>query len=292
MTAATTRSTLNRAGTGPTQNPMAPKRTSLRATRLHRLTRGALALVLWLGSMALPCAGQAPAGGPAEAGSQGEAAPDGRTKFDFFAADLPPDWRTATPDEVFAMRESLPFVMRVPHPGSLFSVGNVDAWQKDGFDGQALIVIVRENEIPITEEAIDVIRANWSDPEIQGGARKVVEAEITTIGQDAHPAIRCIIDTAPWGGLPASRALEFYVPTAGHMLILSFRSWHDDFAAMRDAFESVVASATFPRPPRGVEEEDTLTDRLLNAAIIGALVGVALIGIRLSRSRAPRPTPS
>ncbi|MCA8943174.1 MAG: hypothetical protein KDB80_11495 [Planctomycetes bacterium] len=221
---------------------------------------------------------------PTSARAQVEQAPFERSTFAMFAADLPKGWRPMTPDEMFALEDSLPYVMRVTKPGSYFSIGDVDAWLANGFDGRALFVSVQSGEIPIVESSIEVIRETWSQHHA-GVQREFLSGEITQVGKDAHPTIRCRIRTPPVESMPAIEAIEYYVPTAGHMLILSFRSWQDDFDRAVPLYSQIADSLTFPRPPRGAEE---LSDRLFDAAIIGGLVGLALIVIRMMVRRPTR----
>lgn len=208
-----------------------------------------------------------------------------RVTEQMFAANLPVDWRTMTPDEMFTLEDSLPYLMRVTNPGWYYSVGAVDRWLETGFDGRALCVSVQSGEIPIEQSSIDTIRESWAEPR-DGVYREFVSGEISTLGKDEHPVIECRLRSPASGSIPAIEALEFYVPTSGHLLILSFRSWQDDFDQAAPIYRRIADSMTFPRPPRGAEE---LSDRLFDAAIIGGLVGLALIIIRMMVRRPTKP---
>jgi len=210
-----------------------------------------------------------------------------RVTHALFAADFPEGWRAMTPDEMFAMQDRLPFAMREVQPGFYFAIGDVERWQTNGFDGRALLVDVQTGEIPVTEESIETIRSHWANAKVGGAHREVQAAELVTLGPDAHPAIRCRVLTAADGETPPILADELYVPTSGRLLILSFRSWQDDFENVRAVYDSIAASLTFPRPPRGPEE---LSDRLWDAAMIGLVVGAAIVLLRMMRRRAPAPS--
>lgn len=232
---------------------------------------GRLTLAVILGS-GLPLAGQ-------------DSAPSRvhRTFSNTFGLELPKTWRAMTPDEMFELEASLPYVMREVQPNFYYSVGDVDRWLKDGFDGRAIHVHILEGDLSLDEAGIEKIRTSWAAPPAGGGpSREVVSAELTQLGPDLHSAIRCRIRTAADGNTPPIESLEFYVPTHRHVLILSFRSWQDDFQSVASLYESMADSATFARPPRKPEE---LSDRLLNAVLVGGLVGLALIAVRLMRRR-------
>ncbi len=199
-----------------------------------------------------------------------------------FSIELPNSWRAMTPDEMFSLEDQLPLLLREVQPGHYYAIGDVDKWLATGFDGRAILVSRQFGEIPIEEESIETIRQSWEDNATPEARREMLEGKISTIGQDDHPAIRCLIRTAASGSIPAMDATEFYVPTSQHLLILSFLSWQDDSDAVVDLYRSFAKSTTFPRPPQGAEE---LSDRLWNAVFIGALVGLALIALRMMKRR-------
>lgn len=205
-----------------------------------------------------------------------------RVRESLFAADLPTGWRSMTPDEMFGMREELPLTMRDIQPGWFYTIGDVERWEREGFDGHAILVHVQQGEIPVDEASIAHIRENWRDNDAVGGRRSVLDAEIVAVGENAHPAIRCEMSTESWQGMPPIRATELYVPTSGHLLILSFRSWQDDVERHRPLHEKIIESMTFPKPPKATEE---VTGRFTQALLIGAGVGLILILLRMSRRR-------
>lgn len=199
-----------------------------------------------------------------------------------FAATLPPNWRPLTVDEEITLRPQLIPDMRHLIPGHRVSYGPVDRWLESGFDGTALLVELSEApEIPADEAGIAQIRSRWDTyTSPTGDRRTVLSAHIIGLGADHHQAIECRIRSIPGDGGKAVEALEFYVPTGGHLLILSFRSWEDTFPEALTTFREMAGTLTFARPSQGPEE---LADRLLYAALIGVLIGLLLLAANRAR---------
>jgi hypothetical protein len=74
--------------------------------------------------------------------------------------------------------------------------------------------------------------------------------------------------------VPPMQALEIYAPTGGRLIIFQFRANADDFAAALPQFRKAIATLEFAREPEGPAK---LSDRLQNAAIVGAVVGLLLL---------------
>ena len=199
-----------------------------------------------------------------------------------FSATLPPSWRPLTVDEEITLRRQLTPDMRHLIPGHRVSFGPVDSWLESGFDGTALLAELSDApELPVDEGGIAQIRNRWeSFTSPDGGRRVVLSARIIDLGTDHHRAIECRIRSIPGDGSKAMEALEFYIPTGGHLLILSFRSWEDTFPETLATFRNVAHTLTFVRPPQGPEE---LADQLLYAAFFGILIGLLLLAANRTR---------
>ena len=207
--------------------------------------------------------------------------------FASFSANLPEEWRRLTPDEAFSLRDRLPYAVRRPVPGQYDVLGDIDTWLASGFDGQALTVTSQTGEIPIEQASIDQIREHWKGGSNEGPRRRFVDGEVTTIGKDAHPAIRCSMQTdAEPPSFGPSTSTDYYVPTHGQLLILAFHSWEDSVGRANPVMGPIVESASFPRPPKGIED---LGDRIGRALFVGALVGLGLVALRMLRKRPSPP---
>ncbi len=162
------------------------------------------------------------------------------------------------------------------------SFGPVDQWLSSGFAGTALLIKKEESaEITIDEEGIARVRQAWNEFNDQGTwSKQVLSAEVVELGADQHPAIECHMRISPGQGLKNLDALEFYAPTGGDLLILSFRSWEDDFPEALTGFRTMADSLTFARPPQGPDE---LADRLFYATLIGLLIGALLLAANKAR---------
>ena len=210
--------------------------------------------------------------------------PEGMKRFKLgdFAVDIPERWRPLEPNEVHDLRDQLPYDSQEVRPGTLFAIGDVDAWLKEGYDGRALLVVVKRRSSMAADEAdLESIRRHWQDfASLHGDRREVLSAQIVELGPDRHPALEFEIETRQGNDGKDIRALEIYVPTGGNQLIFSFRSWDDDFARARVSYRQMADSMTFARRP---PDRELLGNRLLQAAFVGVLVGLVLLMIRRAR---------
>jgi hypothetical protein len=176
---------------------------------------------------------------------------------------LPEGWRQLTPAEVRILRPKLPADLReMVLPGTLDRFGPVDSWLKDGFDGRCLTVVEKEGEPPLDAEGLATIRS-WV--EARG---TYVSGKLATVGPNHHPVLEVV------SRIPPTRALEVYAPTGGRVIIFQFRANEDDFAAALPLFRQALETLVFARKPDGPPK---LSDRLQNAAIVGAIVGLVLL---------------
>lgn len=202
----------------------------------------------------------------------------------YYSMVLPEDWRALTVDEARQLRAQLPTSLSgvYPHQGQMV-YGAVDRWIESGFEGFGLVVHQNQSgEIPLGEEGLQLLREEI--PNRPGNPRRIVSLEERAIGEDSHPALVAELASTDTNTRRDLRSLEFYVPTGGQLLILSFTSWEDSFGRAAPVFQQMVSSLTFARQARGPKE---VGDQLLYAALIGAVVGVILIVLRkTTRSRA------
>lgn len=198
-----------------------------------------------------------------------------------FSIQLPTGWRQLTPDEAFALAKKTPPVvpadLLAPTTAAFYPYGAVDQWLAGEFDGRCFTVQQVEGEYPIDAEGIRVIKEATERPTDDGWRREIVKTEIAELGADKHPVIECTVRQVGDGRWPVVRSLLLFVPTAGDTLILSFRAWEDDFEAASGVLRDAAESMTFARPARGPSD---LGDRLLYPALVGALVGLLLLGLR------------
>lgn len=221
----------------------------------------------------------APAQDPAAGGAlQRFQGPDGT-----YAIDLPSDWRQMTPAEMRAMRDILPPDMHAAQPLREYSVGPVERWLDDDFDGVSLQVAVRSDEVALDETGRQRIREHWR----QLGQQEGVEhdagpLERVELGPDGHPAFQGL-RTSRYAGLERSwRSIDSYVPTGGRTVILSLRAPAGQFDRWEGRFRAMLDSAVFARRPRGTA---SLGERLGFPIAIGAMVGVALALMYRMKSR-------
>jgi hypothetical protein len=168
----------------------------------------------------------------------------------------------------------------IPHVQRSF--GPVDQWLTSGFSGPSLLIKTEEGaEITTDEAGIARIKQTWQEfASPDSWRRQVLSAEVVELGPGNHPAIECHMRSIPEDGARNLDALEFYAPTGGDLLILSFRSWEDEFPEALTSFRTMADSLTFARPPQGPEE---LADRLFLAALIGLLIGALLLAANKAR---------
>ncbi len=182
---------------------------------------------------------------------------------DRYSISLPEGWRRLTPDEVRILRPKLPSDLReMVLPGTLDRFGPVDKWLSAGFDGRCLTVAEKEGEPPVDAEGLARIRS-WV--EAHG---TYVSGKQATVGPNGHPVLEVV------SRRPPDRFLEVYAPTGGRLIIFQFRAHEEDFAAALPLFRKALGTLVFAREPKGAPK---LSDRLQNAAIVGAIVGVVLL---------------
>jgi len=201
-----------------------------------------------------------------------------------FAIDLPAEWRELGPEEADRLREQLPYMLRavhtsIPHGTALQVFGAVDRWLESGFDGRALQIVSTSGGPAVDEELVETLREHYTAFDAEGVRREVLEAHLSTVGKDAHPCAELRIRTVE-PGFPPTRQLEFSTSTGARWLNLSFHAWEDDWDEAEAGIRALASSLTFPHPPR---DPEVLGDRLLEAAVVGGLVGVLLLTLRKLR---------
>ncbi|MHC4897488.1 MAG: hypothetical protein ACYTGW_10315 [Planctomycetota bacterium] len=162
-------------------------------------------------------------------------------------------------------------------PGTVDLFGRVDEWLRGKFDGRCLTVLQREGE-PALDAAALLEISSWleqrtADSE-SGCEYAYVSGRQATVGAASHPVLEVVTRIQPGDGTKPMRALEVYAPTGGHTVILQFRAYEDDFATALPQFRQVLGTLVFAREPKGPAN---LSDRLQNAAIVGAIVGLVLL---------------
>lgn len=197
-----------------------------------------------------------------------------------FAFVLPDGWRQVTPDEALQLSREptslVPADLLSPRQVAFYPYGAIDRWLGGAFDGRCLTIQQLDGEYPVDQEGISVIRAASSLPGEGGWRREVLSAELVELGKGEHQTIQCTVRDQAQGSRTI-KSLVLFVPTGGDTLVLSFRAWEDDYENALPEFHRVSASMTFSRPARGPTD---LGDRLLYPALIGALVGLLLLGLR------------
>ena len=216
-----------------------------------------------------------------------------RLQTAFFQVDLPDDWRQLMPNESLALRETLPWDFPIVQPGITDIFGPVDRWRESGFVGGALVVHRSDFEGEATPGYLAQVRGHWEEFRFDnGGRREVLAAQVGTLGRNDHPCLELELRSTAPDARP-THALEFHASTTGQELILSFRTWDDDYREVESTLRGIAATFTFPRPPNDPKD---LGSRLSEAAWIGALVGLALIalrrGLRGRSFRAPTDRPN
>ena len=197
-----------------------------------------------------------------------------RGRYDFVA---PSGWRQLTPMEARTLQPKLPADMRksLPVPGEFDRFGRIDDWLRGEFDGRCLTTFVKSGEPSLTAETLAEVRTQIADRSTRSGFDyTLVSAKQTTVGVASHPAFEVVVGIAASGGGKPMRALEIYAPTGGRTVFLEFRAFESDFPAALPEFRKVIATLVFAREPRGPAN---LSDRLQNAAIVGAIVGLVLL---------------
>lgn len=176
---------------------------------------------------------------------------------------LPEGWRQMTPGEVRTLRSKLPPDLReMVKPDVLDRFGPVERWLKEGFDGRALTVGQQEGEPALDEEGLAAIRSRVEE------RGTYVSGKLTKVGLKDHPALEVVRQ------ISSMQALEIYAPTGGALIVFQFRANVDDFNAALPQFRRAIATLEFAREPKGPAK---LSDRLQNAAIVGAIVGLVLL---------------
>ncbi|MBK8974707.1 MAG: hypothetical protein IPM29_02165 [Planctomycetes bacterium] len=237
-------------------------------------------------AVAAGCPQQPAPGSPAE---PEHVTPDGfaRHRDPLFAIDLPAHWRAVTPDESLDLQRLLPADVPRVQTGRVALFGDVDRWLAGDFDGRYLLALVASDfEAPEDDRRLATLRRHWEETTFAGGARReVLAGRVATVGLEAHPCVELELLGLPDAVGRRDRALEIYASTAGHELILGFRCFADDWDAAADTLRRMAASLAFARPAAPPER---LGDRLTRALTVGAIVGLALLGLRhLARARRP-----
>ena len=181
---------------------------------------------------------------------------------------LPEGWRQLTPDEARTLRPKLPIDMHKLWPGALDRFGQVDKWLAGSFDGRCLTVAQQEGEPSLDAEALAIIRS-WVE---QRGT--YVSGKQATVGLNNHPVLEVVTRIQPEHWTKPMQALEIYAPTGGRLIIFEFRAYEDDFVTALPQFRQALGTLVFAREPEGPPK---LSDRLQNAAIVGAIVGLVLL---------------
>jgi len=181
---------------------------------------------------------------------------------------LPEGWRQLTPDEARTLRPKLPADMHELRPGVLDRFGQVDKWLGGSFDGRCLTVAQMKGEPSLDAEALATIRSRVEE------RGTYVSGKVAAVGPNNHPVLEVVIRIQPEHSTKAMQALEIYAPTGGRMIILEFRAYEDDFATALPLFRKALGTLIFAREPKGPPK---LSDRLQNAAIVGAIVGLILL---------------
>lgn len=188
---------------------------------------------------------------------------------DRYRLTLPEGWRQLTPGEARTLRPKLPRDLReMVLPGVLDRFGQVDKWLAGSFDGRCLTVGLKAGEPPLDAEALATIRSWVEERGIY------VSGTLATVGPNNHPVLEVVTRTQPEHGTKPMQALEIYAPTGGRLIIFMFRAYEDDFATALPLFRQALGTLIFAREAEGPPE---LSDRLQNAAIVGAIVGLVLL---------------
>lgn len=196
---------------------------------------------------------------------------------------LPDGWTQVSPDLARAMRSQMPADLAILlNRGRVDRFGAVDTWQNQGFDGRCLTVHTQNDGEPgLNTETLDQIRARFRERSRADGLSYVGEPKISTIGEDQHPAIECVLHIGKQSGQALSTSLVFIVPTGGQTIRFSFRANETDFEAAEPLFRRVAASISMSSPAEGQKE---LSDKLQTPLIIGAVVGFLMLAVyRLNR---------
>ena len=189
---------------------------------------------------------------------------------------LPRGWRQLTPDEARTLRPKLPRDLRdPPWPGVVDRCGAVDKWLRGEFDGRCLTVGHKEGEHALDTEALAEIRSVVEGRSAEGGfTYSYVSGKQAAVGQANHPVLEVVTRIQPSDGTRPMQALEVYAPTGGNTVIFELRAYEGDFARALPQFRQVLGTLIFAREAKG---PTNLSDRLQNAAIVGAIVGLVLL---------------
>lgn len=194
-----------------------------------------------------------------------------------FQLDLPAGWRQLSPGEsrrlAHVLPDGPPELLR-SEPLLCYAVGPVDRWLGGEFDGVFLYVVEQDNEWHLDGDYPARLQEMWRARGRHDGLRHELSGiERTTIAGSGQTVITCIRTSTPETGR-VRRSLDWYVPTGGRQLSLSFSAWQDDFATREEQFRRILATLTLARPSRG---EQTLGDRLWTPLLAGAVVGLLLL---------------
>ncbi len=197
-----------------------------------------------------------------------------------FALLLPVEWQQLTPDQARSLSKrpeaGFPPDLVSARPLPFYPFADVTRWLEEGFDGRCLTIAKVAGEPDEGEEGVAQIT---SMQDTEGGLwqRTVLDARATEYGEAQHPVFECITRMVPAAGGEPLRSLEVFVPTNGDTLILGFRAFEDEFDALLPDYRALASTLRVSRPARG---NPSVGQRLLYPAVIGALVGIALMVLR------------
>jgi hypothetical protein len=160
-------------------------------------------------------------------------------------------------------------------PGTLDRYGRVDEWLRTEFDGRCLTVGFQEGELGLDAAALAEIRS-WVEGRrgVAGFKYAYISGKQATVGQANHPVLEVVVSIQPGDGTRPLQALEIYAPTGGNTVIFELRAYQSDFARALPQFRQFLGTLVFAREAAGPAQ---LSDRLQNAAIVGAIVGLILL---------------
>ena len=191
--------------------------------------------------------------------------------------DLPAAWRSLTPNEAVDLRETAPYPLHSVRPGTYEVYGPVDRWLAEGFAAapEALVVGRTDYERPVDDENLAELQqiAGMVDP--GGNQRSMTSGVIGRVGFHDHPAFLFEVGYAS-ADHGRFRLFETIASTAGDEYLLQLLTG-EGLAGAPERAAALRASLHFIAPP---EEPEQLSDRLLNAALIGGGIGLLLIGLR------------
>ncbi len=205
-----------------------------------------------------------------------------------WAAELPDEWRQMGREEALDLADRLPFdvPLGIVQDGQVAVFGAIDRWRQDGLRDGCLVVVTKDGEQIADDALIAELRDHYANARTDAGDRcEVLAAELAELGPSTHPGLLLSRRLIPGDGGPVLRATDVYASTSGHLLILSFRTWENEWTAFEPRLRGLASSLTFARPPRRPGERG---DRLLQAAVFGGVIVAVLFLLRaFLRGRPP-----